>query len=205
MADDTPKYLGYAGLKATKKFIEDTVKEMAIPDASETGKGAVRLMTHDETEAVLDNPETVIEDTPVALGHESLKAISETLNEFQEAMKQPLPSPEVEFIIDSARDTGKLYLKTNYSGAFGNVKVVMTPSSADPSVNDTEVTVAGTTVTANDNWQITAIQQDESSMYSNSLTSVVEITILKTQKPQISFQKATKKVWITCGTTGATV
>ena len=24
MADDTPKYLGYAGLKATKKFIEDT-------------------------------------------------------------------------------------------------------------------------------------------------------------------------------------
>ena len=54
MADDTPKYLGYAGLKATKKFIEDTVKDMSIPDASETEKGAVRLMTYDETLALLE-------------------------------------------------------------------------------------------------------------------------------------------------------
>ena len=138
-------------------------------------------------------------------GSVTQKAIHDALDEFEVSMKQPLPSPEVEFIIDTARDTGKLYLKTNYTGAFGSVKVVMTPSNADPSATDTEVTVAGTTVTANDNWQITAIQQDESSMYSNSLTSVVEITMLKTQKPQISFQKATKKVWITCGTAGATI
>ena len=138
-------------------------------------------------------------------GSVTQKAIHDALDEFEISMKQPLPNPEVEFIADSTGDGGKLYLKTNYSGSFGTVKVVMTPSSADPSPSDTEVTVAGTPVTVNDNWQITAIQQDENAAYSNSLTYVIEVTSLKVQTPVISFQKSTKRVSLSCGTAGAVI
>ena len=53
MAEGTPTYVGFAGVEAIKKFIEDTVHDVSVPDASETEKGAVRLMTYDETLALL--------------------------------------------------------------------------------------------------------------------------------------------------------
>lgn len=131
--------------------------------------------------------------------------IHKAFDEFQAAMKQTLPSPEVEYVKAPTGDYGTFTLKTNYSSAFGNVKVVMTPSSADPSASDTEITVGGTTVSANDNWQITAIQTDPNSIYSDSLTAVIEVTDLKCQAPIYSYNEDTDTFSLSNRTNGATI
>lgn len=131
--------------------------------------------------------------------------IHKAFDEFQAAMKQTLPSPEVEYVKAPTGDYGTFTLKTNYSSAFGNVKVVMTPSSAAPSASDTEITVGGTTVSANDNWQITAIQTDPDAMYSDSLTAVIEVTDLKCQAPIYSYNEDTDTFSLSNRTNGATI
>lgn len=131
--------------------------------------------------------------------------IHKAFDEFQAAMKQTLPSPEVEYVKAPTGDYGTFTLKTNYSSAFGNVKVVMTPSSADPSASDTEITVGGTVVSANDNWQITAIQTDPDSIYSDSLTAVIEVTDLKCQSPIYSYNEDTDTFSLSNRTNGATI
>ena len=131
--------------------------------------------------------------------------IHKAFDEFQASMKQTLPSPEVEYVKAATGDYGTFTLKTNYSSAFGNVKVVMTPSSSDPSASDTEITVGGTTVSANDNWQITAIQTDPDAMYSDSLTAVIEVTDLKCQAPIYSYNEDTDTFSLSNRTNGATI
>lgn len=133
------------------------------------------------------------------------QALNDALEDLRNDMKQTLPSPEVEYVKASTGDYGTFTLKTNYSSAFGSVKVVMTPSSADPSASDTEITVGGTMVTANDNWQITAIQTDPNAMYSDSLTAVIEVTDLKVQTPIINYDDDTYTITLQCATTGAVI
>ena len=133
------------------------------------------------------------------------QALHDALEDLRNDMKQTLPSPEVEYVKAATGDYGTFTLKTNYSSAFGSVKVVMTPSSADPSASDTEITVGGTTVSANDNWQITAIQTDPNAMYSDSLTAVIEVTDLKVQTPVITYDDSTYTITLSCATQGATI
>ena len=133
------------------------------------------------------------------------QALHDALEDLRNDMKQTLPSPEVEYVKAATGDYGTFTLKTNYSSAFGNVKVVMTPSSAEPSASDTEITVGGTTVSANDNWQVTAIQTDPDAMYSDSLTAVIEVTDLKCQTPVINYDDDTYTITLQCATTGAVI
>ena len=135
----------------------------------------------------------------------SKQALNDALEELRSDLKQTLPSPEVEYTKAATGDYGTFALKTNYSSAFGNVKVVMTPSSSDPSASDTEITVAGTTVSANDSWQITAIQTDPDAMYSDSLTAVIEVTDLKCRAPLFSYNQDTYTFTLTAQTEGSVI
>ena len=135
----------------------------------------------------------------------SKQALNDALEELRSDLKQTLPSPEVEYTKAATGDYGTFDLKTNYSSAFGNVKVVMTPSASDPSASDTEITVAGTTVSANDSWQITAIQTDPDAMYSDSLTAVIEVADLKCRAPLFSYNQDTYTFTLTAQTEGSVI
>lgn len=135
----------------------------------------------------------------------SKQALNDALDELREDLKKTLPSPDVEYTKAATGDYGTFTLKTTYSSAFGSVKVVMTPSSSAPSASDTEITVAGTTVSANDNWQITAIQTDPDATYSDSITAVVEVADLKCRAPLFSYNQDTYTFTLTAQTAGSVI
>ena len=181
---------------SSKHWAKKAQYNSQVPMATDTTAGKVYLsdtVEIEENEANLANKVV------------NKQALNDALNDLRNDMKQTLPSPEVEYVKAATGDYGTFTLKTNYSSAFGNVKVVMTPSSADPSASDTEITVGGTTVSANDNWQITAIQTDPDAMYSDSLTAVIEVTDLKVQTPVINYDDSTYTITLSCATQGATI
>ena len=181
---------------SSKHWAKKAEANSQVPMATDTTAGKVYLsdtVEIGENEANLDKKVV------------NKQALHDALEDLRNDMKQTLPSPEVEYVKAATGDYGTFTLKTNYSSAFGSVKVVMTPSSADPSASDTEITVGGTTVSANDNWQITAIQTDPDAMYSDSLTSVIEVTDLKVQTPVINYDDSTYTITLQCATTGAVI
>ena len=181
---------------SSKHWAKKAEANSQVPMATDTTAGKVYLsdtVEIGENEANLDKKVV------------NKQALHDALEDLRNDMKQTLPSPEVEYVKASTGDYGTFTLKTNYSSAFGNVKVVMTPSSADPSASDTEISVGGTTVSANDNWQITAIQTDPDAMYSDSLTAVIEVTDLKCQTPVINYDDSTYTITLQCATVGAVI
>lgn len=181
---------------SSKHWAKKAEANSQVPMATDTTAGKVYISnTADIAEGEANLANKVV----------NKQALHDALEDLRNDMKQTLPSPEVEYVKASAGDYGTFTLKTNYSSAFGNVKVVMTPSSADPSASDTEITVGGTTVSANDNWQITAIQTDPDSIYSDSLTAVIEVTDLKCQAPIYSYNEDTDTFSLSNRTNGATI
>lgn len=181
---------------SSKHWAKKAEANSQVPMATDTTAGKVYIS---------DTAEIAEGEANLANKVVNKQALHDALEDLRNDMKQTLPSPEVEYVKAATGDYGTFTLKTNYSSAFGSVKVVMTPSSADPSASDTEITVGGTTVSANDNWQITAIQTDPNAMYSDSLTSVIEVTDLKCQTPVINYDDATYTITLQCATTGAVI
>ena len=181
---------------SSKHWAKKAQYNSQVPMATDTTAGKVYLS---------DTVEIGENEANLANKVVNKQALNDALNDLRNDMKQTLPSPEVEYVKAATGDYGTFTLKTNYSSAFGNVKVVMTPSSAAPSASDTEITVGGTTVSANDNWQITAIQTDPDAMYSDSLTAVIEVTDLKVQTPVINYDDSTYTITLQCATVGAVI
>ena len=181
---------------SSKHWAKKAEANSQVPMATDTTAGKVYLS---------DTVEIGENEANLANKVVNKQALHDALEDLRNDMKQTLPSPEVEYVKAATGDYGTFTLKTNYSSAFGSVKVVMTPSSADPSASDTEITVGGTMVTANDNWQITAIQTDPNAMYSDSLTAVIEVTDLKVQTPVINYDDDTYTITLQCATVGAVI
>lgn len=186
--DGTPEY-------SAKHWSDKAIEAANSPLGDETVAGRVKL-TQSVKGAASDK----------ALSQKSMSdAFTELMDVLTAQVRVALPKPEIEFVMNEAGDAASLRLLNGYTSAFGAVKVVLTPVGQTPSASDTEITMEGITIATNGSYQVTALQTDSTSRYTDSITEIVDYKEFQAQTPTMTVDMDGKTFSLFCATSGVTM